>query len=105
MRARARSPGSPSSKGCTGFWCSSAGGLAGVVCGCDLAAADPEEPVCDVMASEVFAIEQSASLGEAAAAMSALDIGCLPVLRGSWLAGILTRGDLERVGLPAADSK
>jgi acetoin utilization protein AcuB len=78
------------------------GRLIGVVCGCDLDAADPDEPVCDVMASEVFAIDQGASLGEAAAAMSALDIGCLPVLRGSWLAGILTRGDLERLGLPAA---
>ena len=53
-----------------------------------------------VMTTDVFAIEPSTSLGVAAAAMRDLHVGCLPVVRGPLLLGILTRRDLDRAGVP-----
>ena len=54
----------------------------------------------EVMSQEVMAIEPSATLGEAAAAMAALGIGCLPVVSERLVAGIVTLGDLRRFGVP-----
>ncbi len=73
--------------------------LVGVACRCDLAAGEVGS-VSEVMATEVFVIDPAAGLGEAAAAMSALNIGCLPVVRDGFLVGIVTRGDLRRAGAP-----
>ena len=76
------------------------GALVGVASRHDLAQGASEQArVEKVMARDVFAITLSASLGEAAAAMSALDIGCLPVVRDQFLVGILTWGDLRRAGM------
>jgi hypothetical protein len=78
------------------------GRLVGVVCGCDLdAGARAGATVGSVMTREVFVIDASAVLGEAAAAMGVLNFGCLPVVRDGWLVGIITRGDLRRAGLSA----
>lgn len=74
--------------------------LVGIVCRCDLERARCER-VADVMKRDVYVIPASASLGEAAAAMRLLDVGCLPVTRDSRLVGVITRGDLIRAGLPA----
>ena len=73
--------------------------LAGVICRCDLAHG-AGRPVGTVMTTDVFAIEPSTSLGVAAAAMRDLHVGCLPVVRGPLLLGILTRRDLDRAGVP-----
>lgn len=50
-------------------------------------------PVKDVMQSEVITIDSDASLAEAARLMMSRKIGCLPVLEGEDLVGIVTEGD------------
>lgn len=74
------------------------GRLVGIVCRCDLQRA-PLEPVQAVMQPDVALIDATATLGEAAAMMRALGVGCLPVARDKRLVGIITRGDLVRCGL------
>lgn len=55
-----------------------------------------------LMKPDVLAVRRDATLAEAVAALSTFKVGCLPVVTdGWWLAGILTRGDLLRVGVPA----
>lgn len=76
------------------------GTLVGIVCRCDLERALSER-VGAVMQRDVHVIDAAATLADAAAMMRALDVGCLPVSRGSRLVGIITRGDLVRAGLPA----
>jgi CBS domain-containing protein len=71
--------------------------LAGIVAAVDLGR---EGRVSDLMSREVIAIEPTATLGEAAAALRALAIGCLPVVSDRVVAGLLTRGDLRRIGVP-----
>lgn len=73
--------------------------LVGIVCRHDLESALSDR-VADHMRRDVYIIDAEATLGDAAAAMYALDVGCLPVTRGKALVGILTRGDLVRAGLP-----
>jgi CBS domain-containing protein len=75
------------------------GALVGIVCRHDLALA-PEERVGRRMREEVYVIAAAATLGEAAAAMRTLGVGCLPVVREGQLVGILTRGDLVCCGVP-----
>lgn len=50
-------------------------------------------PVKDVMQSDVVTIDPEAELREAARLMMSRKIGCLPVLEGEDLVGILTEGD------------
>jgi CBS domain-containing protein len=59
-------------------------------------------PAKDVMASDVVTVDPGASLAEAAALLQKHKIGCLPVVAGDELAGILTEGDfLARLAAPA----
>ncbi|HXU72304.1 MAG TPA: CBS domain-containing protein [Polyangia bacterium] len=74
--------------------------LVGIVCRCDLQRA-LSEPVDTVMQREIAIIDSAATLGEAAAMMRELGVGCLPVARDRRLVGIITRGDLVRSGLSA----
>ena len=77
--------------------------LAGLACRCDLgrgAAAD--QAVSEVMSTDVFAVEPTTTVGVAATAMRDLRIGCLPVVSGPLVLGILTRRDLNRAGVPAS---
>jgi hypothetical protein len=76
------------------------GQLAGIVCRHDLQRTGVGR-VSACMQRDVYVIQAAATLGEAAAAMYGLDIGCLPVTREGKLVGIITRGDLIRAGLPA----
>jgi hypothetical protein len=76
--------------------------LVGVTCLCRLDRAERAQPIAGVLDENVLALDIGASLGEAAAAMAALGVGCLPVLDGDVVAGVITRGDLRRLGLPAA---
>ena len=50
----------------------------------------------DVMVDQVVTITPDATVGRAASLMSQLKIGCLPVLDGDRLVGILTESDLVR---------
>jgi CBS-domain-containing membrane protein len=74
--------------------------LVGVACRCDLARGDGRA-VSDVMSNEVFAVEPATTIGVASAALKQLRIGCLPVVSGPLVLGILTRSDLDRAGAPA----
>ena len=74
--------------------------LVGVACRCDLARGDGRA-VSEVMSTEVFAVEPATPLGIAAAALEQLRIGCLPVVSGPLVLGIVTRRDLDRAGVPA----
>ena len=77
------------------------GRLVGVLCRCDLyPEPDAYEGVAARMASTVYALDATATLGEAAAAMKALSVGCLPVIERDRLVGVVTRGDLRRAGAP-----
>lgn len=75
--------------------------LVGVLCRCDLyPEPSPHEDVAARMASTVYVVEPSATLAEAAAAMKALSVGCLPVVERGRAVGLVTRGDLRRAGVP-----
>lgn len=77
------------------------GRMIGVACRCDLVGADPARPIADFMAREIYFAAPTTTFGEAAAALAALGIGCLPIVDGEGaLHGIITRGDLRRAGVP-----
>lgn len=80
------------------------GHLRGVLSRRDLVPAPRgDEPVAARMATEVFALPSDASIGEALAAMAQLGVGVLPVVAGALVVGVVSRGDLERLGFqPAA---
>jgi acetoin utilization protein AcuB len=71
--------------------------LVGVVCGCDLGRAGAAS-VGDAMSADIFATGPATSLSEARAAMDQLGIGCLPVIAGGLVRGLITRADLARAG-------
>lgn len=73
--------------------------LAGIACRCDLGRGGAA-PVSAVMGSEVFAVVPGTTLGVAATAMRRLSIGCLPVIAGELVVGVITRRDLLRAGVP-----
>ncbi len=50
-------------------------------------------PVKNVMASDVVTVDRDSPLAEAAALFREHKIGCLPVVAGDALVGILTEGD------------
>jgi CBS-domain-containing membrane protein len=80
------------------------GNLLGIACRCDLfPAPDFDERIAARMSRDIFAIHPAASLGEALAAMNSLQVGCLPVVRDGLLLGLITRGDLRRVGIPESE--
>jgi hypothetical protein len=80
-----------------------AGRVVGVLCRCDLYPRPrAKERVADRMSSDVLAVPPLATLGDVVAALSGLGIGCLPVVDGGRLVGMITRGDLRRSGVPEA---
>jgi hypothetical protein len=73
----------------------------GVVCRCDWARARPDTPVGALVHSPLFALSLRNNLGQAAASLAQLGIGCLPVVDAAGrLLGMVTRGDLRRAGVP-----
>jgi acetoin utilization protein AcuB len=61
-------------------------------------------PAKEVMASDVVTVDPGASLAEAAALFRKHQIGCLPVVAGDELVGILTEGDfLARLAPPLSE--
>jgi len=76
------------------------GYLTGIACMCDLAAeAQPHETVAHRASHVPWVIDESATLAEAANLMIDRQIGCLPVVRGRELRGVITRTDLQRIGV------
>lgn len=77
------------------------GSLVGIVCRCDLSEPSArDEAVRYRMSTEILALDNSARLGEAIAAMQLFKIACLPVIAGGLLVGVITAGDLVDVGVP-----
>ncbi len=76
--------------------------LVGVLCRCVLvpSAGGRHDQVVDRMRPPIT-IPPTATLGEALERMNQHHVGCLPVLEGGHsLVGIITRGDLRRIGVP-----
>jgi acetoin utilization protein AcuB len=68
--------------------------VVGVVSGRDIARAGGEGPVAGVMSRDVVTIEPDATLRHAAGIMRGRAVGCLPVVDGGRLVGIVTTSDL-----------
>jgi predicted transcriptional regulator len=77
-----------------------AGRLVGVLCVCDLDPAPADAPVERWMSTELLVLDARATLGDAAAAMKTFKVGCLPVVADGALVGLVTVGDLSRIGVP-----
>ncbi|MEN8161566.1 MAG: CBS domain-containing protein, partial [Myxococcota bacterium] len=59
-------------------------------------------PAKDVMAADVVSVDPDAPLAEAAALLREHQIGCLPVVAGDRLVGVLTEGDFLALLAPPA---
>ena len=78
--------------------------LVGVVCSCDLRAAPVEEPISKYMSSPPMVVLPTAPIEAAATLLEEARIGCLPVVTGARVVGIVTRGDLRRAGVLDVDA-
>lgn len=79
------------------------GELVGMLCRCDLVGSrSTDERVASRLGRPVVAIAPTATLREALEQMNQHGVGCLPVVGDGLLVGMLTRGDLRRVGFPEA---
>ena len=74
--------------------------LVGILCGCDLRAAGPEERVWERMSLPVITIRPDASLEDAAATLCECGVGCLPVALGGLVLGSVSGEELARAGMP-----
>jgi CBS-domain-containing membrane protein len=74
--------------------------LVGVVCVCDLRRAPAGARVRGYMAARPHCVDGSTRLEEAAEILGRRAIGCLPVVAGRRVVGIVTGRDVERAGLP-----
>jgi len=81
------------------------GALVGVLCGCDLDAVTPGEPVWERMTVPVLTVRPDASVEEAALTMSDCRVGCLPVVIGGLVMGIVTGDDLRRAGASVPEDR
>lgn len=77
--------------------------LLGVLGRHELAGAPESDLVTDWMSVPVFTIAHDATLGEAALTMSEAGVSCLPVRKGEAIVGIVSRSDLESLGLLEPD--
>jgi CBS domain-containing protein len=77
--------------------------LLGVLGRHELAGAPGSDLVSDWMSVPVFTIAHDATLAEAALIMAEAGVSCLPVRKGEVVVGILSRSDLESLGLLEPD--
>jgi len=77
------------------------GNLVGILCLCDLEDADPATAVSEYMSVPVLTVRADATLVEAADSLRECEVGCLPVVAGGLLLGVLTDAELSSAGLPA----
>ncbi len=75
--------------------------LVGILCGCDLEAARPDEPVWERMSLPVITIRPDATLEDAATTLSECGVGCLPVALGGLVLGTVSGEELARAGVAA----
>jgi predicted transcriptional regulator len=77
------------------------GSLTGIVCQADLQQARTSALVGECMSSPVLCIGPETTLKEAADIMHENSVGCLPVVTGAFLVGVITRDKLVRMGVEA----
>jgi predicted transcriptional regulator len=77
------------------------GALFGIVCTCDLHDAPPDAPVRAFARRQVATIELAGSAADAARVMVARAVGSVVVVGPDGIQGIVTRGDLQRLGATA----
>lgn len=75
------------------------GSLTGIVCQADLRLARQGALVGECMSSPVLCIGPETTLKEAADIMQENAVGCLPVVTGAFLVGVITRDKLSRMGV------
>jgi len=73
--------------------------LAGILCTCDLRRAPPDDIVAECMTLPVLTIRADADVQEAAATLDECGLGCLPVVVGGLVLGLVGGPELERAGL------
>ena len=77
------------------------GTLVGILCACDLRAADPGERVSERMTVPVVTVRPDTSLEEVAETIEECGIGCVPVAVGGLLLGTVGNDELTRNGMAA----
>lgn len=75
--------------------------LVGILCRCDLDEAEPGTAVSDCMSVPVMTTRPDASLASAAATMADFEVGCLPVVTGGLILGLLSEEEIAGAGLAA----
>jgi predicted transcriptional regulator len=80
------------------------GSLTGIVCHADLQQARNSALVGECMSSPVLCIGPETTLKEAADIMQENAVGCLPVVTGAFLVGVITRDKLVRMGVEAEEA-
>ncbi len=80
------------------------GTLVGILCRCDLDEAESGALVSDCMSVPVMTVRPDASLEAAAATMADFEVGCLPVVTGGLILGLLSEEELAGAGVPAPRS-
>jgi predicted transcriptional regulator len=80
------------------------GSLTGIVCQADLQQARTSALVGECMSSPVLCIGPETTLKEAADIMQENSVGCLPVVTGAFLVGVITRDKLVRMGVEAEEA-
>lgn len=78
------------------------GALVGILCRCDLEEAEPGSPVSDCMSVPVETVRPDAALSTAVAIMADFEVGCLPVVTGGLVLGLLSEEELARAGAAAS---
>jgi len=74
------------------------GNLVGILCRCDLEQAEPGAQVSDCMSVPVMTVRPDASLAAAVATMADFEVGCLPVVTGGLILGLISEQELAGVG-------
>lgn len=72
------------------------GNLVGILCLCDLAEGPPDCEVSEVMSVPVLTVRPDATVAAAAQTMRDCDVGCLPVVVGGLILGIVSQEELGR---------
>ena len=80
------------------------GTLVGILCRCDLEEAELGSFVSDCMSVPVMTIRPDQSLAAAVATMADFEVGCLPVMAGGLILGLISEGELDRAGMAASRS-
>jgi predicted transcriptional regulator len=75
------------------------GSLTGIVCQDDLRTARQSALVGECMSSPVLCIGPETTLKEAADIMEENAVGCLPVVTGAFLVGVITKDKLSKMGV------